>query len=60
MATTQTTPLAVAQYGYRMMKRGKPIGVYSLLYKFLTSFLVRITPRFALRRLLHHLNAESS
>jgi short-subunit dehydrogenase len=57
MATTKTTPAEVARYGYRMMKRGKPIAVYSLLYKFLTSFLVRITPRFALRRLMHHLNA---
>lgn len=60
MATTKTTPADVAQYGYRMMKRGKSVAVYSLTYKFLTSFLVRITPRFALRRLLHHLNAQGA
>jgi uncharacterized protein len=60
MATTRTTPAEVAGYGYRMMKRGKPIAVYSLQYKFLTAFLVRITPRFALRRLLHRLNAQGS
>jgi uncharacterized protein len=60
MATTKITPAEVARYGYRMMKRGKPIAVYSLLYKFLTAFLVRITPRFGLRRLLHHLNAQGS
>src|SRR6266498_4729678 len=60
MATTKTTPHDVARYGYRMMKRGKPIAVYSLSYKFLTGFLIRITPRFALRRLLHHLNAQGS
>jgi uncharacterized protein len=58
MATTKTTPAEVARYGYRMMKRGKPVAVYSPLYKFLTGFLVRITPRFALRRLMHHLNAQ--
>lgn len=58
MATTKTTPAEVAWYGYRMMKRGKPIAVYSLPYKFLTAFLVRITPRFALRRLMHRLNAK--
>jgi short-subunit dehydrogenase len=60
MATTKTTPAEVARYGYRMMKRGKPIAVYSLLYKFLTAFLIRITPRFALRRLLYRLNAQGS
>jgi uncharacterized protein len=60
MATTKTTPAEVAQYGYRMMKRGKPIAVYSLFYKFLTAFLIRITPRLALRRLLHRLNAQGS
>jgi short-subunit dehydrogenase len=60
MATTKTTPAEVARYGYRMMKRGKPIAVYSLLYKFLAAFLVRITPRFALRRLMHRLNADGS
>jgi len=57
MATTATTPAEVASYGYRMMKRGKPVAVYSLRYKFLMSFLIRITPRFALRRLLHYMNA---
>jgi hypothetical protein len=40
-----------------MMKRGRAVAVYSPLYKFLTAFLVRITPRFALRRLMHRLNA---
>src|SRR5262245_33216472 len=60
MATTKITAAEVAGYGYRMMKRGKPIAVYSLLYKFLTAFLIRITPRFALRRLLHRLNAQGS
>ena len=60
MATTTTTPAEVARYGYRMMKRGKPIAVYSLAYKFLTSILIRLTPRFALRRLLHYLNAQGS
>jgi short-subunit dehydrogenase len=58
MATTKTTPAEVARYGYRMMKRGKAIAVYSALYKFLTLFLVRITPRFALRRLMHQRNAQ--
>jgi len=42
------------------MRRGKPVAVYSLWYKFLTAFLVRITPRFALRRLLHRMNAQGS
>jgi short-subunit dehydrogenase len=60
MATTKTTPAEVAPYTYRMMKRGKPIAVYSLSYKLLTSLLVRITPRFALRRLLRHLNAQGN
>jgi len=60
MATTKTTPAEVARYGYRMMKRGKPIAVYSLRYKFLIAFLIRITPRSALRRLLHRLNAQGS
>jgi uncharacterized protein len=60
MATTRTTPAEVAGYGYRMMKRGKPIAVYSLRYKFLTAFLIRITPHSALRRLLHRLNAQGS
>ncbi len=60
MATTKTTPAEVASYGYRMMKRGKAVAVYGPLYKFLTGFLVRITPRFALRRLMHHLNAQGT
>jgi short-subunit dehydrogenase len=60
MATTRTTPAEVARYGYRMLKRGNPIAVYSLRYKFLTAFLIRLTPRFALRRLLHRLNAQGS
>jgi len=60
MSTTTTTPTEVARYGYQMMKRGKPVAVYGLGYKFLTSFLVRITPRFALRGLVHHLNAKGS
>jgi uncharacterized protein len=58
MATTKTKPAEVARFGYRMMKRGKPIAVYSGLYKFLTHFLTRITPRFAMRRLLHQMNAQ--
>ena len=60
MATTKTTPAEVARYGYLMMKRGKPVAVYSPLYKFLTGFLVRITPRFGLRRLMHRLNAQGT
>src|SRR5262249_5509418 len=60
MATTKTTPAEVARYGYRMMKRGQAIAVYGLWYKFLTAFVVRITPRFALRRLLHRLNEQGS
>jgi short-subunit dehydrogenase len=58
MVTTRITPAEVARHGYQMMKRDKPVTVYSLRYKFLTSFLVRITPRFALRRLLHRLNGR--
>jgi short-subunit dehydrogenase len=60
LATTKITPAEVARYGYRMMKRGKPVAVYGRWYKFLTSFLVRITPRFALRRLMRHLNVQGS
>jgi short-subunit dehydrogenase len=60
MSTTKTTATEVARYSYRMMKRGKPVAVYSSRYKFLTAFLVGITPRFALRRLMHHLNAQGS
>ncbi len=47
MATTSVGPAEVARSGYRAMRRGKPVAVYSLRYKFLVSFLVRITPRFA-------------
>jgi short-subunit dehydrogenase len=60
MATTQTTPAEVGRYGYRMMKQGKAIAVYSLRYRFLTSVLVRITPRIGLRWLLHRLNAQGA
>ncbi len=60
MAATRTTPAEVARYGYRMMKRGKPIAVYGFPYRFLTAFLLRVTPRFALRRLLHRMNAQGS
>jgi hypothetical protein len=42
------------------MKRGKPVAVYSSWDKFLTGFLVRITPCFALRRLMHYLNLQGS
>src|SRR5215813_588393 len=58
MSTTRTTPAEVARYGYRMMKLGRAVVVYSAWYKFLTGFLVRITPRFALRRLMRRLNAQ--
>jgi len=60
LSTTKTTPAEVARYGHRMMKRGKPVAVYGSRYKFLTGFLIRITPRFALRRLVRHLNAQGS
>src|SRR5262249_30014112 len=60
MATTRTAPADVASYGYRMMSRGKAVAVYSLWYRFLTGFLVRVTPRFALRRRLHQMNAQGS
>ena len=56
MATTKITPAEVARYGYQMMKRGKPVAVYSLRWRLVTAFLVRITPRFGLRRLLDHMN----
>src|SRR5262249_9913926 len=49
-------PVEVARFGHAAMKRGQAIAVYSPLYKFLTGFLVRITPRFALRRLMRRLN----
>jgi short-subunit dehydrogenase len=58
MATTRTKPADVAEFGYRMMKRGRAVAVFSPLYKFLTGFLLRITPRFALRRLIGRLNAQ--
>lgn len=58
MSTTKTKPADVARFGYQMMKRGKPIAVYSGLYKFLTHFLSRITPRFVLRRLMHQMNSQ--
>jgi short-subunit dehydrogenase len=60
MATTKITPAEVARYGYRMMKRGKPVAVYSLRWKFVTLFLVRITPRFGLRRLLGRMNVQGA
>jgi short-subunit dehydrogenase len=60
MATTKITPAEVARYGYRMMKRGKPVAVYSLRWKFVMNFLVRITPRFGLRRLLGHMNGAGA
>ncbi len=60
MATSNIRPADVASYGYRAMKRGKSVAVYSLHYKFLTSILVHITPRSALRRLLYRLNAQGA
>jgi short-subunit dehydrogenase len=60
MATTKITPAEVARYGYQMMKRGKPVAIYSLRWKFIMSFLVRITPRFGLRRLLGHMNVQGA
>jgi uncharacterized protein len=60
MATTRTTPAEVGRYGYRMMKQGKAIAVYSIRYRFLTSVLVRIVPRVGLRWLLHRLNAQGA
>jgi uncharacterized protein len=60
MATTKITPAEVARYGYRMMKRGKPVAVYSLRWKFVMNFLTRITPRFGLRRLLGHMNIQGA
>jgi hypothetical protein len=58
MATTKVTPAEVARYGYRMMKLRKPVAVHALRYKLLTSFVIRITPRFALRRLLYRLRSS--
>jgi short-subunit dehydrogenase len=60
MATTKITPAEVAGYGYRMMKRGKPVAVYGLRWKFVMNFLVRITPRFGLRRLMGHMNVQGA
>jgi short-subunit dehydrogenase len=60
MATTKITPAEVARYGYRMMKRGKPVAIYSLRWKFVMAFLVRITPRFGLRRLLGRMNVKGA
>jgi short-subunit dehydrogenase len=60
MATTRTTPAEVGRYGYRMMKQGKAIAVYSVRYRFLTSILVRIIPRVGLRWMLHRLNAQGA
>lgn len=60
MSTTKTTPAEVARFGYRAMKSGKTVAVYGSSYKFVTGFLVRITPRFALRRLIHRANARGS
>src|SRR5262245_7633370 len=55
-ARATVTPAEVARFGYEARKRGQAVAVYSPLYKFLTGFLVRITPRFALRRLMRRLN----
>ncbi len=60
MATTKITPAEVAPYGYQMMKHGKPVAVYNLRYKLLASLLIRITPLFALRRLLRRLNVQGA
>jgi short-subunit dehydrogenase len=60
MATTKITPAEVARYGYRMMKRGKPVAVYGLRWKFVMNFLTRITPRFGLRRLMGHMNVQGA
>jgi len=43
-----------------MMKRGKPVAIYGLRWKFVMNFLVRITPRFGLRRLLGHMNIQGA
>jgi len=34
--------------------------VHTLRYRFLTSFAIRITPRFALRRLLYRMNTRGT
>ena len=46
--------------GLELARQAAADGHDLILYKFLTGFLIRITPRFALRRLLHHLNAQGS
>jgi short-subunit dehydrogenase len=58
MATTKVTAAEVARYGYRKMKLGKPVAVPTLRYRFLASLAIRITPRFALRRLLYRMNTQ--
>jgi uncharacterized protein len=58
MAATNFTVEKVARYGYRAMKKGKAVAVYSLRYKLLTALIVRITPRFALRKILYRLNSQ--
>ncbi len=62
MATTTFTADRVARSGYRAMKKGmkkgKAVAVYSLRYKLLTALLVRITPRFVLRKILYGLNSQ--
>src|SRR5262249_7888169 len=60
MATTKITPAEVARYGYRMMKRGKPVAVYSLRWKIVLTCRGRITPRFGLRRLMGHRTAQGA
>jgi uncharacterized protein len=58
MATTKFTPEIVARYGYRAMKKGKAVAVYSLRYQLLTALVVRLTPRFVLRKILYRLNSQ--
>ena len=58
MATTTFTAEEVARYGYQAMQKGKAVAVYSLRYKLLTALVVRITPRFALRKILYRLNSQ--
>jgi len=58
MATTKFTAEMVARYGYRAMKQGKAVAVYSLRYQLLTALVVRLTPRFVLRKILYRLNSQ--
>jgi len=58
MATTTFTAEVVARYGYRAMKQGKAVAVYSLRYQLLTALVVRLTPRFVLRKILYWLNSQ--